>query len=154
MRAIVIGHGSSVSTWLDRLKSQPRTVLAATVNGATPVPAGDGMPPSFATLDAALASVQADAVLLLDNAALTSAPRALSAGLSVVVTDPGSLSTDEVQRLSTEANRSSGSVLVPRSFQYRKCRRMVMRFLRSGWLGAIGHVSCIDRRHSTAAAEN
>ena len=148
MRAILIGHGSNASYWLDQLKRHPQTTLIAIVNDEADASFGDAGPPVFDSLDAALENTQANAVLLSGRAVFENADRALSAGLSVVLANSESMVRDDVRGLTAARNRGTGSIFAPRILQYQKCRKTVRRFLQSGRLGAIGLVSCIDR-HGT-----
>jgi len=154
MRVILIGHGSNAGYWLDDLSSHRQSILVAIVNDEADASSGAGVPPVFSTLDTALHKVQANAVFLSGDTFIENADRALSAGLSLIVANPESVTMDEVQALTAAANRGSGRIFAIRTLQYRKCGRMVRRFLQSERLGAIGLVSCIDRRSRSANAKH
>ncbi len=140
MRLIHVGQGPHTGMW---------RAATARHSGLTPVATvghvGQGAElPGFDDLGAALDAVQADAVVLDGAAGGDPAAEAIGAGLALIVAEPRALTVAQLSAL-RQAGAGARSVCL-QPYLYRRCEAAMGRYLASGRLGAIGHVSCEDRR--------
>jgi predicted dehydrogenase len=109
----------------------------------------------FASLDEALQSTQADAALIVTpsvtHAALAS--QCLSAGLTVMVEKPLSMTVEEGRQLLDRAKAVGKQVIVAENYRFWPAERTIQRLLQQGFLGELDNAIMIDRRHQPSGTE-
>lgn len=103
-------------------------------------------------LETALQQVKAEAAIVAtrptEHAAQTMT--ALEAGLAVLVEKPLAMHLADCVKVVDAARRASKPVMVAQNYRYRRCEQAMQGLIREGKLGAITHISCIDRRAEPA----
>src|SRR5205823_3740310 len=104
--------------------------------------------PAFRRLEQALASVEADAVLLVSPPSTHRplAEQALAAGLHVLSEKPFALSLEDARAVAKAAKRASRYAMVAQNYRFRRQSRALQGLVRSGRLGALLGVRIACRR--------
>ena len=158
MKLIHVGIGRRGRHWLDFISGRPevQTVACVDVDQAALDAVRNKTSGKFYTsLDAALAEVAADAVLIASPSGMhdAQAHQALKAGLAVMVEKPLACSFVEAATLVGEAQRVGRPLMVAENYRFFRAERTLRRFLDEGRLGRIHSVVCIDRRDQPAGAQ-
>jgi len=130
--------------WLQIVAEYPGAQSTAIVAAARTAQPLVGRIPIYGSLSDTLAAVTADVAVVSGRKATGWAIQALEAGLSVVMDEPGVLTLEDYRRLQALAEKNESALRVPRRNRYAGCEKLVKKFLRSGRLGPIGLVSCMD----------
>ena len=102
----------------------------------------------YEDLEKALKNIKADAAIISSPPAFhaSHAIMALEAGLAVMIEKPFATSVAEGARI-VEVSRYTGCpVMVGQNYRYRRCEQTLRKLLREGKVGAVTHVSYVDRR--------
>ncbi len=148
MRLIQAGVGGFGGSWLWAVKQCDNFEHVALVD---PNPdalrdAGEqvGVPPEqqFGSLEAALASVEADGLINVTPAALheSTTLEAISAGLHVLVEKPISDTMESARRMVRAADQRGRTLMVTQQFRYQEQPRQLRKMIAEGWIGDIDHV--------------
>jgi predicted dehydrogenase len=107
----------------------------------------------FPTLAAALAAVEADAVLVTAQAVahVPVAIEALAAGKHVLVEKPFAPSVEEARRAVDEAESRGLTLMVSQNYRFFPAPRAVAGLIAGGELGPVGAIAVDFRRHETSA---
>lgn len=110
----------------------------------------------YERLEEALQQVTADAAVVASPLASRAADAitALEAGLAVMIEKPFAPNLAQGVQVMAAAHRTGRPVLVAQNDRYRRCERALRTLLREGKVGTVTHVSCIDRRRQSAAAQD
>jgi predicted dehydrogenase len=155
MRIIQIGGGFWGSGWARVIHEFPETDLAAVVDVSAPALAQTcdpiALPDSqrFTSLENALASVQADAALVVvpPEVHVDVATQCLEAGLDVLVEKPFAPSVDEAAQIVERADALGRTVMVTQSFRFKRGPQTVRKLIEEG---AIGEIEQVDVRFAKA----
>ncbi len=155
MRIILVGTGFWGSGWARVVHEYEHTELAAIVdvNPVALAGAGDAiaLPADrrFASLDAALAEVEADAGLVVvpPEAHAEVAVAFLEAGLDVLVEKPFAPSVEEAAEIVRRAEELGRTVMVTQSFRFKRGPQTVRKLIREG---AVGPVEAVEGRFAKA----
>lgn len=160
MDIIHIGLGDVGRRWLEAVREHPESRSVACVD--TDVAALAWVKthfPALATscytsLAEACQHVQAEAALITVAPATRAqqAIEALTAGLGVMLEAPLAVSFAEGVRLLETAQRVKRAVLVAQHGRFARCERTLQHLVRSGRLGTITHVSCMDHQAYPSAS--
>lgn len=160
VKILQIGAGIRGRQWAQLVKDHPDTSCVALVE---PDPAnlaqaraiiGDGCR-CFAALDEALASVTADAALVVspDRLHKEHVTACLDAGLTVQVEKPLAPSLDEALAILAKAGEARRQVIVAEQYRFWPAERTVKKLLAEGAIGRVDHATLIDRRNQPASSE-
>ncbi len=147
MKIIHLGQGVRSPHWLRAVSRTRGAESTAIVVNDVSANSGSGSPPQYGRLDEALAAESADISVVTGVSATSWALESLAAGVSVIMDEPGVLSLDDYQQLESLVREKDCAVYLPVRDRYARCRKLMKRFLSSGRLGSIGHVSCLDNTH-------
>ena len=151
MRLIYLGQGPRAGMWQTAVAQHPKLSPVGRVGGDE----NDLNLPVFANLQAALDGVNPEAALVFGDGAPELAATALNEGLVVLLANLESLTAAQLSRLRQADQGNGRRCLWLQSNRYHRCAAILGRYLNSGRLGAIGHVSITDRRElPTVAAPN
>lgn len=158
LRIIQVGISARDRTWTPIVRQARDAVLVAYVdpNPKTLSTAHieQDIPPAqyFSSLEAALASVEADAVLITAGAAAHApvALAALSAGKHILLEKPFATTLTEAERIVTAATAAKRVLMISQHYRFYPAPRTVTALVRSSTLGAVGSVT-IDFRQNAAA---
>ena len=108
----------------------------------------------FQTLESALASVEADAVLITGSlpAHVPVALEALNAGKHVLVEKPFAPTIAQAQQVVETAAKRNRVLMISQNYRFFPAVRAVTALVREGKLGSIGSVSIDFRRYSNTSA--
>ncbi len=148
---IQVGAGMWGRSWAEVVAKARGFRLAAVVDAASTArnwaKAELGVP-AFATFDAALDGVEADAVLLVSppssHRALTEA--ALDRGLHVVTEKPIALDLADAQAMADAGERTGLHVLVAQNYRFRRQSRALQQLVGDGMLGRLVGIRIACRR--------
>jgi predicted dehydrogenase len=159
LRLVQVGMGRWGENWSTRVIQQSKDVeLAACVD----LDAGRleqarqllNLPAEryFLTLESALASVEADAVLITASlpAHVPLALESLNAGKHVLVEKPFAPTVAEAQQVVETAAQRSRVLMISQNYRFFPAVRAVTALVREGTLGSIGTVSIDFRRYKNA----
>ncbi len=109
----------------------------------------------FPDLDSGLASVQADAALIVSPSAFhpDHAIRALDAGLAVMLEKPFALTVPDGKRVLAKVRATGRPLLVAENYRYRPSERTVRALVAEGRIGRIDSATLIDRRNMPSHTE-
>ena len=144
MHVIHIGQGARSGLWRRAVDKHPKarsTAIVAPIGGASV-----SQLPSYDTLASALGEVTASLAVVSGSDATRHAIDALASGLSVIMDEPGRIGSSDLERLRELSQDGNVGISLVRRFPYSRCKQTLKRFVSSGRLGALGHVSCIDHR--------
>lgn len=154
MNIIHVGLGIRGCHWLEIMRDYPDSTSVGCVDPRAP--ALDWVKSHFPNLrevcyedlEKALKNIKADAAIISSPPAFhaTHAIMALEAGLAVMIEKPFATSVAEGARI-VEVSRYTGCpVMVGQNYRYRRCEQTLRKLLREGKVGAVTHVSYVDRR--------
>ena len=153
MHVIHIGQGARSGLWRRAVDKHPKfrsVAIVAPIGGASA-----SQLPSYGTIANALGEVTASLAVVSGSDATRYAIDALALGLSVIMDEPGRIGSSDLERLRELSQGGNVGISLVRRFPYSRCKQTLKRFVSSGRLGALGHISCIDHReflgHSDAA---
>lgn len=109
----------------------------------------------FVTLEEALRSVNAEAVLVVTPSSTHAelSIRCLDAGLTVMVEKPLATTVAEGRRVLEKSAAVGRQVIVAENYRFWPAERTIQRLLQEGFLGAVDNAIMIDRRHQPAHTE-
>lgn len=154
MQFIQAGLGDFGKEWAEYLVNSPGCELAGAVEpsstGREWAAVTLGLAPDrlFASIDAALASVEADAVLIVTppDTHLAVAAAALHAGKHVLSEKPMVPTLAEARLAIAEADRTGKIYMVSQNYRYRRQARMVRRLVAEGAIGPLVSISIDSQR--------
>ena len=141
MKTVLVGDGPRTSEVLAALQSHPGT----TVSGRVSRHGSQGGVPVYPTLTAALGPVTADLVVLTGEIDSEDVAAAATNQRPILLADAAAHSEATVGALQKLAAGEKARVFLQRDADY-GASATLRRFLASGRLGPIGHLSCDDRR--------
>jgi predicted dehydrogenase len=144
MNVIHLGSGAGSRQWVEAVEHYPGARNMALVTGDSSPTVADSAFPHFQSLGEALSSVSADVAVVSGHRATNWATQALDAKLAVVMDEAGAVDGAAFRAFQVAARAKGSTVLWPRRYRYARCEKVLKRLIGSGWLGGIGHVSCID----------
>jgi predicted dehydrogenase len=158
MNVIHIGLGGRGRQWLGVVRDRPDMRSVSCVDPDTSaldwvrVHFPDQRDACYAQLDEALRHVKADAAIIATPLALRAglALQALEAGLTVMLEPPFAASLTEATQVMEVSRRAGQPVIVAQNGHDTHCETAVQRLVREGRIGTLTHVSCVDRRLSSA----
>jgi predicted dehydrogenase len=148
---IQVGGGIWGRGWAALTHRAPGFRLAALVDGSAKVrewASAELAVPVFARLERALASVEADAVLLVSppETHRPLAETALGNGLHVISEKPLALELEDAQALLVMAERTALNVMVAQNYRFRRQPRALQTLIAAAGLGQIQGVRITCRR--------
>jgi predicted dehydrogenase len=148
---IQVGGGFWGRGWAELTHRAGRFRLAALVDASSKVrgwAAAELGVPTFARLDRALASMEADAVLLATppETHRPLAEAALAAGLHVISEKPLTLEVEDARALARMAEHTGLNVMVAQNYRFRRQPRALRMLVSSGALGPLRGVRILCRR--------
>ncbi|MDX6749587.1 Gfo/Idh/MocA family oxidoreductase [Geminicoccaceae bacterium 1502E] len=160
IRILQVGAGIRGRHWTQFVKEHPGTSCVALVD---PVEASREQARAvlgetcryFATLEEALAAVEADAALITspDRLHAEHAMRCLEAGLTVMIEKPFTPTVAEAAAVLDKARQTGLQVLVAEQYRFWPAERTVRRLLEKGLIGRVDHATLVDRRAMPARTE-
>ena len=160
IKILQIGAGLRGRQWAQILKDYPDASCVALVDpdqaalGQAKAVAGDSCR-AFASLEDALANVQADAALVVspDRFHREHAVRCLEAGLHVLVEKPLAPTLEDALAIVDRAKAVGREVIVAEQYRFWPAERTVLKLLRDGAIGRVDHATVADRRNQPAKSE-
>jgi predicted dehydrogenase len=158
MKLIHVGVGGRGGHWLDFVKGRHdvETVACVDVDAAAlqRVAEQTGCA-TFSSLPEALASVQADGVLVASPSPMHGAHalEALQAGFSVLVEKPLAGNLAEAVDVVQAADKAGRTLMVAENYRFFRAERTLRRYIDEVGVGAIEAVECIDRRDQPSAVQ-
>ena len=161
MRVIAAGLGSFGKSWAEIVRDGKQTDLVAVVEpfaeNRTWAIDQLGMPEKrcFFTIEAALSSVDSDAVLIVTppETHLAVATAALRAGKHVLTEKPLTPTLDEAKLAVKEAEASGKVMMVSQNYRYRAAARAIQRLIREGAIGTLVSASIDCQRDMRSSYE-
>ena len=161
LRLVQVGMGGWGRNWVNRVIHQSEDVeLVACVDLDAGMIAQAqqllNIPPEqcFLTLESALASVEADAVLITASlpAHIPVALEALNAGKHVLLEKPFAPTIAQAQQVVTTAAKRQRLLMISQNYRFFPAVRAVTALLDEGTLGSVGSVSIDFRRYNNTSA--
>jgi predicted dehydrogenase len=155
LRIIQVGLGGWGRNWARTVVTQNKDVEL--VAGVDPVPemlsiAQEGLSIEhyFSTLDEALASVEADAVLITASLGghVPSALAALDAGKHVLMEKPFAPTLEDAQRVVATAEEQQRVLMISQNYRHYPAMMAVQKLVQEGKLGPVGSVKLNFRRYA------
>jgi len=150
MKTVIVGDGPRAAEVLDAMKRHPRMAVAARVSRS----GTQAELPVHPTLESALGAGLVDFVVLAGEFDSTAVASAVQGGRAVLFTDAPRLTDAALSALRQAASAGKAPLFLARDTGYAGGGRFLRRFLDSGRLGLIGHVSCEDRRAVVEGADD
>ncbi|HEY0733517.1 MAG TPA: Gfo/Idh/MocA family oxidoreductase [Herpetosiphonaceae bacterium] len=155
LRIIQVGMAAWGTTWASIVQRSPETTLVACVEPNHTALTAVSTDPSialFASLEEALHTVEADAVLITaaDAAHVPLALTALSAGKHVLLEKPFASTLAEAEHVVTAAESAQRTLMISQNYRFFPAPRTVAALVRGNVLGQIGSIT-IDFRQNAAA---
>lgn len=155
LRLVQVGLGGWGRDWIKVVRAEPRVETVAFVD-ANPeslrLAQERGAPEDrcFASLEEALSTTQADAVLITTgaNAHVPVALSALAAGLPVLVEKPFAPTALEAREVVRAAQARNLPLMVSQNYRFHPAPRLAAQLVREGRLGEVGYVEVDFRRNS------
>jgi predicted dehydrogenase len=146
LRLVVVGLGFWGASWLPVVRASPGWDLVAAVDAdehalARATERGNvARDACFESLDAALASVAADAALVVvpPRAHAPVASAALAAGLHCLIEKPFASTLEEARAVVERADEAGRTVMVSQQYRHRPGARTVRQLVGSGAIGSVG----------------
>ena len=142
MHTLLIGEGPRADHWLNTLTAYPQIVLAGRVTSAL----AKGPITRFDTVASAFNSVSLEFAVCAGAVAVAQLVEVLETGVPVLVADLEGCSAADLRDVYAVAAAGERRLYLPRDMIYARCAKVLRRFLDSGRLGSIGHISCSDSR--------
>ncbi len=142
MHTLLIGEGPRADHWLNTLTACPQIVLAGRVTSAP----AHGPITRFDTVASAFKAVKLEFAVCAGAIAAAQLVEVLETGVPVLVADVEGCSAADLRAIYAAAAAGERCVYLPRDMAYTRCTRVLRKFLDSGRLGPIGHISCSDSR--------
>ena len=152
-----VGLGIRGCYWLEALRDYPGATSVACID-AQPLPL-DWVKNHFRSLRGScyqdlkksLKHVKADAAIISSPPVFRAADVivALEAGLAVMTEAPLTISVAEAMEILEVARRTRSSLIVGHDYRYRPCEQTLRELVHAGKVGAVTHVSYVDRRTRT-----
>jgi predicted dehydrogenase len=158
LRIIQVGLGGWGRNWAKTVVAQNKDVEL--VAGVDPVPemlsiAQEGLSIEhyFSTLDEALASVEADAVLITASLEghVPSALAALDAGKHVLLEKPFAPTLEDAQRVVAKAEEQQRILMISQNYRHYPAMRAVRKLIEEEKLGPVGSVKLNFRRYANTS---
>jgi predicted dehydrogenase len=151
LRIIQVGIADWGATWAAVIGRSPASRLVARVDLNPVAGAEPGTAPAFASLEEALATVEADAVLIMAGVAarVPLALMALGAGKHVLLEQSFAPTLDEAETILAAADAAGCVLMIGQNYRFHPAPRTVAALVRGNILGAIGSIS-IDFRQNIA----
>lgn len=142
MHTLLIGEGPRADHWRNTLTACPQTALAGRVT-STPT---KGPVTSFDSIASAFKAVKPEFAVCAGAIAVAQVVEVLETGVPVLVADVEGCSAADLRDVYPVAAADGRHVYLPRDLTYARCTKVLRKFLDSGRLGPIGHISCSDSR--------
>jgi len=160
IRIIHLGVGVRGRHWLEIIANHPDFSTVACVDkDPKALEEVRGLPgqqsAGFSDFEEALSKVPADAVLIASPSSLHArhASLALNAGLAVLVEKPLGTTLEAAAEVVELAQKLGRPLMVAENFRFFQAERTLRRLLRENLVGAIGAVTCIDRRDQPSRSQ-
>jgi predicted dehydrogenase len=158
INVIHIGLGASGRHWLEVVRGRPdiRTVGCVDSDATALEWVRTRFPEHrhvcYEQLEEALRCIKADTAIIASPPALRAghAIQALEAGMAVAIEPPLAISLVGAAQMMAASHHSSQPLIPAQSHQHTRCEATVRQLVRDGRLGAITHVSYLDRRSCEA----
>jgi predicted dehydrogenase len=143
IRVVQAGVGVWGRSWTGMVREAPGVELAAVVDPDQSALGQADAIPGYASLDAALATVECDAVLVASPPRThhAVAKTALEAGKHVLCEKPLATSLEDALDLVATADRAERFIVVSQNYRYNAPFRAVRRVLEEGHLGDLASIS-------------
>jgi len=149
MKTVLVGDGPRATEVLGALNRHPRLVLTARVSRDRT----QAVLPVHPTLESALGAGPVELVVLAGEFDLAAIMSAIQGARTVLLMDAPSLSDGSLSVLQHAASSGEARIFLARDPGYAGGGMALRRFLDSGRLGPLGHVSCEDRRSGPPGAD-
>lgn len=160
VRVLQVGVGIRGSHWVEYVRDHPDMEGVAFVDTNSDSLArareiGGASVRCFQDLDEAIASVEADAVLIATPSKFHAehATRALEAGMAVMVEKPFAESVEDAAAVLRVVEASGRALLVAENYRYWPAERTVGKLIADGAIGRVDHATLVDRRNMPAHTE-
>jgi len=158
MKLIQVGIGGRGRHWLEFVAQRPdfETVACVDVDDKALAEVRDSTGcRTFASLDEALAAIDADGVIVASPSRLHGehARTALGAGVAAMVEKPLAATLEEAVDVVHAATSAGHPVMVAENYRFFQAERTLRQLLDDGKAGRIVSVSCVDRRDQPSGTQ-